>query len=66
MNQTTVLKEGAIKTCQKRTLLKRDGFISTWDDRRIRPGQEWDGVINENINTAEIIMLLISPAFMVK
>jgi hypothetical protein len=23
-------------------LLKRDGFISTWDDRRIRPGDQWD------------------------
>jgi len=52
------------KLDEQLTVLKRDGFISTWNDRMIRPGQEWDGVINENINSAEIIMLLISPAFM--
>ena len=46
------------------TLLKRDGFIDTWHDRKIRPGEEWDGVINEHLRDAEIILLLVSPSFM--
>ncbi|TRZ48360.1 toll/interleukin-1 receptor domain-containing protein [bacterium] len=52
------------KLDEQLTILKRDGFISTWDDRMIRPGEEWDRVIDENLNLADIIMLLISPAFM--
>lgn len=45
-------------------LLKRDGFISTWDDRKIRPGDEWDHVINENLNTADVILFLVSHHFL--
>lgn len=46
------------------TLLKRDGFISTWHDRKIRPGDEWDHVINENLETADIILFLVSHHFL--
>ncbi len=41
-------------------LLKREGFISTWYDRKILPGDEWDHVINENLNAAEVILFLVS------
>ncbi len=43
--------------------LKRDGFISTWHDRDIKAGEEWAGIINEHLNTAHIILLLVSPDF---
>jgi tetratricopeptide (TPR) repeat protein len=43
--------------------LKRDGFISTWHDRKIAAGEEWAGVINEHLNTAHIILLLVSSDF---
>lgn len=52
------------KLDEQLTVLKRDGFISTWDDRMIRPGQEWDRVIDEKLDLADIIMLLVSPAFL--
>lgn len=45
-------------------LLKREGFISTWYDRKIPPGDEWDHVINENLNTAEVILFLVSQHFL--
>ncbi|WP_345940593.1 SUMF1/EgtB/PvdO family nonheme iron enzyme [Nostoc sp. UIC 10630] len=45
------------------TMLKRQGVISTWDDREIPPGGEWDRQINENLNTADIILLLVSSDF---
>ena len=45
-------------------LLKQDGFISTWHDRKIKPGDEWDHVINDNLNTADVILFLVSHNFL--
>jgi hypothetical protein len=39
-------------------------MISTWHDRRIGPGREWACEIDERLNTADIILLLISANFM--
>src|SRR5215208_2078630 len=44
-------------------LLKRQGFISVWHDRQITAGSEWAGAIDEHINSAGIILLLISADF---
>lgn len=44
-------------------MLKRQGIIETWHDRRIGAGQEIDRVIDEHINTDDIILLLVSPDF---
>ncbi|MBD2563199.1 MULTISPECIES: SUMF1/EgtB/PvdO family nonheme iron enzyme [Nostoc] len=45
------------------TMLERQGITSTWHDRKIPPGKEWDQQINENLNTADIILLLVSSDF---
>lgn len=45
-------------------MLKRDGTIETWHDRRILAGTELDGDIDENLEQANIILLLVSPYFM--
>jgi len=45
-------------------MLKRDGTIETWHDRRILAGTELDGEIDENLEEANIILLLVSPYFM--
>jgi tetratricopeptide (TPR) repeat protein len=45
-------------------LLKRKGIIKGWHDRRISAGQEWDGKINEHLNSADIILLLVSSDFL--
>ncbi len=45
------------------TMLEREGVISTWHDRKIPAGREWDQQINENLNTADIILLLVSSDF---
>lgn len=44
--------------------LKRRGLVSIWHDRRIGPGREWAGEIDDNLNAANIILLLISKNFM--
>ncbi|POA28208.1 MULTISPECIES: toll/interleukin-1 receptor domain-containing protein [unclassified Pseudomonas] len=45
------------------SMLKRQGVIETWHDRRINAGQEIDASIDNHINTDEIILLLVSPDF---
>ncbi|MCD1125202.1 toll/interleukin-1 receptor domain-containing protein [Jinshanibacter sp. LJY008] len=44
-------------------MLKRQGVIETWHDRRISAGHEIDKAIDERINSDEIILLLVSPDF---
>src|SRR6266849_3958079 len=44
--------------------LRRQGLISQWHDRRIGAGTEWAQEIDTHLNTASIILLLISPGFM--
>lgn len=44
-------------------MLKRQGVIETWHDRRIGAGQEFGQVIDDHINTDDIILLLVSPDF---
>lgn len=46
------------------TILERLGIIKSWHDRRILPGDEWDGEINTNLDTAQVILLLISSDFL--
>src|SRR5258708_309455 len=46
------------------SLLKRKGLISTWHDRKIGPGEEWAGKIDEHLNRADIILLLVSADFL--
>jgi TIR domain-containing protein len=42
------------------SLLCRQGLISEWHDREILPGAEWAGEIDAHLQTASIILLLIS------
>lgn len=43
--------------------LQRQGVIKSWHDRKISAGTEWRQAIDENLNSAEIILLLISENF---
>ena len=44
--------------------LDRDGVIKLWQDRKIEAGKDWDYEIREALETAQIIMLLITPDFL--
>ncbi|NQU20766.1 MAG: TIR domain-containing protein [Candidatus Nealsonbacteria bacterium] len=44
-------------------ILERRGLIATWHDRQIAAGEEWKGEIDENLERAEIVLLLVSAAF---
>ncbi|MDV3351612.1 COR domain-containing protein [Leptothoe sp. LEGE 181152] len=44
-------------------LLQRQGLIQPWHDRRIIAGEDWADEIDDNLNRADIILLLISADF---
>ncbi|MBM0745652.1 toll/interleukin-1 receptor domain-containing protein (plasmid) [Phormidium sp. CLA17] len=44
--------------------LKRQKKIEAWHDRAIEAGEEWEAQIKGNLESARIILLLISPPFM--
>jgi len=45
------------------SMLKREGVITSWHDRKIGAGKEWEGEIDTHLNTARVILLLISSDF---
>ena len=44
-------------------ILKRQGVVREWHDRMIAAGTEWKGQIDDHLNTAGVILLLISADF---
>lgn len=45
------------------TLLKRQGVITGWHDRKIVAGKEWQNQIDTHLDSSQIILLLISANF---
>ena len=45
-------------------VLKLQGVIEHWDDRKLVPGDKWDQDINENLEKAHVIVLLVSIDFL--
>src|SRR5258708_2677333 len=43
--------------------LQRQGIITLWNDTDISPGANWEEEIEKHLNTAQIILLLVSPDF---
>ena len=57
----TIYKDRLISSILK---LKDDGISSIWiDERKIKPGDEFDDEIQEAINTSDIFLLLLSENF---
>lgn len=44
--------------------LLRQGVITTWHDRRIAPGEDLHGHIDDQLNAADIVLLLVSADFL--
>lgn len=45
------------------SLLRRQGLIEPWHDRRIVPGQEWHRQIDRNLERADLFLCLVSADF---
>lgn len=46
------------------TMLKREGLIEAWHDRRIAVGKDFDDEISQKLEEADVILLLTSPDFL--
>lgn len=46
------------------TMLKRSNVISVWHDRKILPAEDWKDQIDTNLESADIILFLVSPSFL--
>jgi TIR domain len=49
---------------QHLALLKRQGLVADWHDRRIVAGQNWEDEISEGLESAQVILLLVSASFL--
>ncbi len=56
--------EGALDAFRSHlSALRLSGLIEDWHDRKIPPGGDWDKEIRENLDAADLILLLISSDF---
>jgi len=46
------------------SLLRRQGLVSLWHDLLIRPGTDWAEAISNHLETASVILLLVSADFL--
>jgi TIR domain len=44
--------------------MRRQGVIADWHDRKIVPGKEWRDAIDQNLDAADCVLLLVSPDFL--
>ena len=56
-----VVKELRIK---RPSILKRQGVIRDWYDREITAGTDWKGQLDQHLNSAGVILLLVSADFL--
>ncbi len=45
------------------SMLSRERRISAWHDRQIVPGTDWTKALDQHLNTASVVLLLVSPDF---
>lgn len=45
------------------SILKHEGIIQEWHDRCIEAGQNWGSEIDQNLESADLLLLLVSAAF---
>lgn len=45
-------------------LLERQGILSSWHDRALAPGTDWDQEISQQLLDADILLLLVSADFL--
>jgi CheY-like chemotaxis protein len=44
-------------------ILERRGLLSQWHDRQIQPGDNWHSRISDELQIADLVLLLVSTAF---
>jgi hypothetical protein len=45
-------------------VLQRSGIIRSWHTRRLNPGEDWVRAIDEHMQSADVVLLMLSPSFL--
>ena len=45
------------------SLLRREGVLDVWHDRRLQAGEPWAQTLDEQIGSADLVLLLVSADF---
>ena len=45
-------------------VLKSQGLLEDWHDRRIQPGAEWETEIDKHLGSVDLVLLLVTPEFL--
>jgi hypothetical protein len=45
-------------------VLKSQGLLEHWHDRRIQPGAEWETEIDAHLDSADLVLLVVTPEFL--
>lgn len=48
---------------QELRALEREGLVESWSDRKLLPGQSFGAKIEEQIERADVIVMLVSRTF---
>ena len=57
-------RKNAVTTVTNLEVLKMDGLVSWWFDGQAAPSSEWDAEIRRELEEADIIVLMVSTAFL--
>ena len=49
--------------CGHLKILERRGLLAQWHDRQIQAGEDWHSRISEELQSADLVLLLVSTAF---
>lgn len=52
-----------LELCGHLKILERRKLLAQWHDRQIQPGEEWDRRIANELQTADLVLLLVSKDF---
>ena len=44
--------------------LRKERLVECWHDRMLNPGEAWDRKINDSLKSADLILFIVSPAFL--
>ena len=44
--------------------MKRSGILTDWHHRRVTAGKEWRGIVDEHLQSADVVLLLVSADFL--
>ena len=46
------------------SILEKEGLVTYWSDQKLEPGSSWRGTIHSELESADVVLLLVSASFL--